>query len=293
MKIPKMTNTNANFLQILKGSNSPCITAIDTYLMTIGEDRSRRHGWNHPSAFHQCLRSQYYDRVGKIPNNSVIAPRVRRIFENGQDVHDRLQLFLTKAGILLQDEAPIFSSDLEVLGNTDGIIKLGKGLGVLEIKSINHCDFIKLVEPKPEHIRQVSIYMYVLEDIRSHLCADLPTYKEDLRKEYLSQLAPSLTEKQRERRLEGFDKLLNLLEEYKEYPITQCSVLYENKNNQDLKEFIIDWNWNIMNEIESTYNALNCYVEEGQLPPKGIGFNCSRCAFKEYCMEDEKNGKTS
>jgi CRISPR/Cas system-associated exonuclease Cas4 (RecB family) len=94
-------------------------------------------------------------------------PRLQRVADNGHAVHSRIQAYLKESGILVDAEVPVHDEKYEICGHCDGIIRghvtKDDNLGVLEIKSINETGFRSLYKPKPEHVGQISLYMFLLD----------------------------------------------------------------------------------------------------------------------------------
>ena len=80
---------------------SLCIPAIDLVLMRDKGTEDRGHGWNSPSGIGGCMRASYYTRTGVIKTNANDDPRAIRILNNGTFVHERLQSYLKKSGIVI------------------------------------------------------------------------------------------------------------------------------------------------------------------------------------------------
>ena len=134
------------------------INTIDEYLKSRPKDKRARNCF-HPSSLHKSAKELYHHYL-EGDNNQDFPPRILRIFENGDAVHDRLQTYLEKAGVLLQAEVPIENEEYEIIGHTDGILEISGVKGILEIKSMNANTFYSTYEPKPEHIIQINIYMF-------------------------------------------------------------------------------------------------------------------------------------
>jgi hypothetical protein len=154
------------------------IKAIDTYL----EERSRDERpirCFHPSSLHRSPRELYWHYLEG--DTQEFDARTLRIFDNGHSVHERLQGYLDKAGILLESEVPVASEEYEIRGHTDGIIKINGMEGLLEIKSMNARNFHSAHEPKPDHLIQVNVYMFCTSIPRACLlyeCKDDQNLKE-------------------------------------------------------------------------------------------------------------------
>ena len=139
------------------------IQAIDDYLAKRPKD-DRATRCFHPSSLHRTAE-ELFKLYFEGDNKQQFKPRVLRIFDNGHGVHERLQGYLKKAGVLLQAEVPVKNEEYEIVGHTDGIIEINGVKGLLEIKSINQTGFYGLFEPKPEHVLQLNVYMF---------CAGIP-----------------------------------------------------------------------------------------------------------------------
>jgi hypothetical protein len=182
------------------------IEAIDQYLATRPKDK-RRIRCFHPSTLHKS--AQYlYDAYLNGDNNQDFEPRLLRIFDNGHGVHYRLQRYLKEIGTLVETEVPVENQEYEICGSADGILKLGKREGVLEIKSINANGFYATHEPKPDHIIQINIYMF---------CLGIP----------------------------------------------RGCVLYENKNNQELKEFYVKLDNKILDPVLEKIKLVQSWIRGG------------------------------
>lgn len=84
--------------------------------------------------------------------------RTKRILENGNYVHARIQKLLAEMRILVAAEIEC-NIDL-IHGRCDAIITDGKKNYVLDIKSCSQWTFQKLYDAKPEDALQVMMYLY-------------------------------------------------------------------------------------------------------------------------------------
>lgn len=89
-------------------------------------------------------------------------PQLKRIFENGNFVHQRYYKYFAEMGILRAVEVQAVDNDL-FTGTADCIISTKDGVPwVVDIKSCNSWVFKKLQDMKPEHRVQILFYMYYL-----------------------------------------------------------------------------------------------------------------------------------
>lgn len=157
-------------------------------------------GKYHPSMLAGCPALLFLRACGFSfsPPLEDFRPESCRIFDNGDAVHERIQVQCCHAGILdVSDfdstmETPISVESLNIGGHCDGVLNFGPRTNtgktftmfgvecpiykyanrrkryVLEIKSINSRGFaqVKKNGPKPEHIWQANIYANALSDIK-------------------------------------------------------------------------------------------------------------------------------
>lgn len=281
------------------------IKPLDLYLLSLNEkeDNDRAINVNAPSSSGGCLRSRYYSRTGAIRDSNSVDPRMRRIFDNGTKTHERLQEYLLKQGILLMDEIPVHNYEYNIQGHTDGALALGDGeIGILEIKSIKEDNFKALKCAKEEHQRQGLIYIFCIEQRRLYL-----------RKKYKNKLQFNASLKKRMvqyaalyQHLKGGKKFtreekiafqcslhakMDSILFSTEVPVTKAVFLYENKNTQELKEFVISskeaQSSRILKEELESCAEINDYVDRHKTPPrcatKKSDPACRWCNYKTEC----------
>lgn len=277
---------------------------LDEYLSLMDtKDSDRALNVNAPSAMGTCLRSRYYSRTGEEPDSHSISPRSRRIFDNGTHTHIRLQEYLRKQGMLLMDEVPVLNKGYNIQGHTDGILRLATGeLAILEIKSINSRGFSELKTAKMEHKSQGLVYAFCIESRRKYLHQTYENWgkfevRASARKAYYKDFYNYLEDGSKFTKIQKVNFQVNLCMQLDELlmkeknPLTKVIFLYENKDTQDLKEFMVDMTLSqsqktlevILNECAD----LNDYVERKELPPReGKSKNdgvCRWCNYKNAC----------
>lgn len=279
------------------------IARLDNYLLTLQkEDNDRAFNVNAPSQIAVCKRARYYARTGEGTKTSYSA-RTQRIFDNGTYFHERTQKYMLDSGILLLDEVPVLSEEYNIQGHTDGILDLGDEYAILELKSINDNQYSGLRSgEKPEHTLQGLVYVYCIESHRKFL-------REKYKNKLLFKLSRSKRAKEYEQyyqHLKGGSKhtkeekiafqvglhlRLDDLIYPCEKPITKVVFLYENKNTQDLKEFVVDStapeNQEKIAEILEGCSFVNDCVETGTVPPREATRKsdsiCRFCNYKDEC----------
>lgn len=281
--------------------NGICAPAIDEYLMTHQEENNRATNVNSPSQTGNCNRRNYYVRIGE-ESDGKIDPRGERIFHNGDAVHDRIQTYLERAGLLLMREVPLRNDKYNIQGHTDGLLQVKRTgeIVVLEIKSINKDGFavVKQKGVKREHIMQGNVYVYCLEEHRKYLQKKYPdesSFRKSrkVRSKRYSALYQHL---QDGRKYTREQKISHKVEEHlkadeilwrTKMPINRISFVYECKDNQEIKEFIVKADAKLMDEILKKFKVLEKAVKERK-PPKREGKNrndviCRYCPFQITC----------
>lgn len=258
---------------------------------------------NAPSLIGSCIRSRYYARMGY--PSARISAKAERIFNNGSYVHERIQKDLKSCGLLLMDEVPVFNQQYQIQGHTDGIIQLPNEIGVLEIKSINLRNFTELKKAKDEHIMQGLTYLYCIEEHRKVLRNKYPnsftlnfafSWDNERKIEY-SKMYDHLVDGSHFTRQEKLDLQLSLHRDldrllyYQDIPVTKAIFLYECKDNQEVKEFVVDStskeSQQIIEGILSDCEYLNTCIKENKLPerPEGAKKSCNMCRWCNYQNE--------
>lgn len=254
---------------------------------------------NAPSQAGKCNRANYYMRM-QYDNDGTIDPRTQRIFDNGTYTHERLQNYLIEMGLLLMDEVPIIHDYYNIQGHTDGFLGLEEEVAILEIKSINDNQFGQLRDAKEEHKKQGLIYLFCAEERRHYLHSKYVTV-EDFNASYDERYAYFESKYQhmkggrkftREEKIKN-EVMLNMLSDnilfHTDKPITKVVFLYENKNNQELKEFVVERNMTtepILLEVLKDYEYLNECCDTETLPPReGTSKSCTMCRWCGYKNE--------
>lgn len=280
------------------------IRPLDLYLLSLNkEDNDRAINVNAPSQVGTCMRARFYARTGEEQDANSVDARTRRIFDNGTYFHIRIQGYLKEQGMLLMDEVPVHNYEYNIQGHTDGILSLNVVEdGVLELKSINNAGFTQLKGPKEEHKKQGLVYIFCLESRRLFLQSKYKTQEDfdrslPIRKAQYRKLYQHLKGGRKFTRAQKIayqvglhvkmDKILYSLKK----PITKAIFLYENKDNQEMKEYCVSSqeaeSKKLMREILEEYEYINECVESGTVPPRE-GTNkssspCRWCNYKSAC----------
>jgi hypothetical protein len=216
------------------------IGALNKHLIKENKENERPAKHIHPSSFGGCLRKTAYSvyGVGK-PDKEV---RILRIFGNGHYVHERIQGDCEAAGDIevIGIEVPVFSEEYQIKGYVDGIIGLENEYYILEIKSKNNKGFTRyLKNPDKNHIVQANIYMWLVEEAMEKL----QNKKEDL---------------------DEVEKSLLTMPN----PPDKAIILYENKDTQDQKEFILDRDEKVVDWVKKRAKKFWEIVDSKKLPKR-------------------------
>ena len=196
---------------------------LDEYLT--GTMTPPRNGVFHPSILSNvCDRAVWLTYHGKMVS-SILVPKVKRIFQNGDYLEKRVESWFYGLGILLAREKPLKMETPPISGRMDFLIKhQNYGILPVELKSINTSGFSRLTRPKTEHQIQLQIYL------------NMGNYNVG-------------------------------------------TVLYENKNDQDIKSFLVERDavqWNDI--LERCF-----YIQNLESPPsKCTGASWCACRKVEY-----------
>lgn len=273
---------------------------LDKYLFEqANKPNDRAVNVNAPSQAGKCNRANYYMRM-QYEGDGGIDPRTQRIFDNGTYTHERLQSYMLDMELLLMDEVPLIHDEYKIQGHTDGFLNLSEEVAILEIKSINDNQFTQLKDAKEEHKKQGLVYLFCAEERRKFLHRTYKTVEEfnaswDTRYRYFEFHYQHLKDGRkytREQKIKN-EVMLNMLADnilfYTDKPITKVIFLYENKNNQELKEFIVERNMTtepILTEVLKDYKYLNTCCAEETIPPReGTGKSCNLCRWCSYKNE--------
>ena len=273
---------------------------LDRYLFEqANKPNDRAVNVNAPSQAGKCNRANYYLR-NQFSGDGGIDPRTQRIFDNGTYTHERLQSYLIDMGLLIMDEVPIINDTYNIQGHTDGFLDLDGEVAILEIKSINDNGFRSLTDAKDEHKMQGLIYLYCAEERRLWLHEHYSTVEEfnasyDDRYSYFETRYQHLkggSKFSREEKIKN-EVELNMLSDnvlfYTERPVTRVIFLYEDKNDQQLKEFCVARNMStepILTSVLKDYEYLNLCCKSGVVPEReGTSKSCSMCRWCGYKNE--------
>lgn len=134
---------------------------LKTLLTILGRSKERvRKGWIHVSDAHvPCDRLLAGALLGVSPPKSFIAPKTRRIFDNGTFMHLRFQNYFLLLPPPFEVEAPKLLRQWPIIGEADIRVQHPEiGKWIIELKTMNTGQFRSLHAPFASHEDQANGY---------------------------------------------------------------------------------------------------------------------------------------
>lgn len=228
------------------GTDGFFIRSVNRYLdkKSNGTPRYKRKRTIRPSEIGGCLRKIVMD-ILNIVSYDPIEPRIQRIFDNGNSVHSRYMQKYLKC----MDCRPLLVEETSADGTSEW----------------KECIEYRLTKPE--------LWLKGSPDALIHNVEDGLEYVFELK---------SIKQEQ-------FNKLTKPMEEHVTQAyvymlmtdLSRAIILYENKNTQELKEFVLVKEENVMNvvikKIESVIKYVTEYEEKKLLPTKCKNKYCDGC----------------
>lgn len=219
-----------------------------------------RLGKFYPSSIGRCKRSVAYQMMGyptkPIPGQNLL------IMANGTGFHDRMEAIFEKMGILIAPELSLKDEDLRISGRSDAIIwnyLLPEGEEPAEeITLFDAKEKEKVVYQGPAN----HILIVEFKSIKNKNFAKLPKSKPDKKHEMQLQLYFYLT------------------------GIRRGMVYYENKDTQESKYFLVEYNEQLVEQVKADIKFILDYVDRQELPEKegnALDIMCRYCDFRNLC----------
>ncbi|MFW6173467.1 MAG: PD-(D/E)XK nuclease family protein [Elusimicrobiota bacterium] len=295
------------------------IGVVNTHLRWKITQNDRRYHKYHPSAFGKCLRQMQYFRYAEeglldMPVQE-FEPNIVRIFDNGHFMHDRWQNYFEDIGILMgvwecknpfcylyddngNPKVSVDSKNRRIYGkdSKNGIFKPEEcicGCTDFQYKEVtvyseemNLCghadlivDFSKLSTDRYKGI----LWDFNIDQLpQNPIVIDMKTMNDYRWKQKLMKYGPSMEYKIQ------LCIYANLLD------VDFGLLLYENKNNQDIRAFKVEKNTDtvfaLIRQQAMQMNAMANFDPKKLPPPRyadKTNKECSRCPFKKICH----NGK--
>jgi len=210
-----------------------------------------------PSEITDCTRKIVYD-ILNFPSKDLITPKQRRIFDNGNYVHSRyLEHYIKKLGCA----AHVYEKNHSILRKRD---------------------FVEISVSKPEywlHARPDAVI--VNEEDGLPYIFELKSIKQEMFNRLSSPLFNCVAQ------VQLYMFMLN---------IPRAIVFYENKNNQETKEFVLYNDQELLNKLINKIRKIQAYVRNyttsGIIPDREYEERiCNMCKFSQEptgCITDWK-----
>lgn len=259
----------------------------DKHMIKKGKAERDNRGYRkfHPSAWGDCLRKmafQYYgETIDSFKDKSPIDAKLQRTFEAGHIFHDRMQRLCAFMGILRGNWICKSCGKVHGANEKMGIFVPHRcdcqsvkdercGVDLFEYKEMNivdneynfdgHCDgIIELERGNPE-----TRYVIDFKSIKSERFSILnkPEYK------YVVQITIYM----------WF------------FGVDQGIIFYENKNDHQVKEFIVPLNQDLVDDIKTNAKKMMKILEQNKIPsiPRHYEENkspCRWCGYKGICWK--------
>lgn len=240
-------------------SKDRLVPAVEKLLMKRQLESTRDTLHLHPSEICKrdwCPRSSWYTIKGYEKESESFTFQKLNIFAEGHAIHHKWQTWLLEAGILEQAEVPIKNEEYLLLGHADGIINDKKGKAVLEIKS-------------------VGIGTIRMEDYELFKNAKTPDEAwKNIRQPFPSHL----------RQVMLYMYCMN---------IHDAVFIYEWKANQDVKEFSVKYQPELVEPLLASCKSVVRALESGIPPmrpswiPDSSHKACKSCPYQKVCWKDD------
>ena len=231
------------------------------------------------SDYGACVRKTYFQFFpDKFPQGG-FEPRIIRIFQNGDSVHERLSAYLRRdRGLNFMEEIDIPRDELDVHGRCDGLATVNEQFVVIEFKSINRTN---VVCPKEEHLGQITWYMMMWDKYRKALRQLLGLGEDEVPpKGFDIEHYKQLTQEER--------MLVN-----SQGPI-KGEIIYEAKPTQSVHHFPVNLEQDRARKVRLWFEQMKWHIDNKIVPDNrndksrfpcqwGKGSSFGRCAYFDVC----------
>jgi CRISPR/Cas system-associated exonuclease Cas4 (RecB family) len=260
-------------------NNFTVVPAIDVAYHTKSENDPRNYKVIHPSTFGKCLRVQAYQYFG-VKEERGFDAKAQRIFDCGHYMHARYKDIFTKA----HEVWGLWKCKNPSCGHVHGE-EGPRGMPLAAIKACQGCGHT--VIPDGFEYQEV-LCKDVESNIEGH--ADIIIRAGDglNPEDFIVIDFKTINSK-------GFEDLSEPKHEHSIQVIIYMHILkigwaivfYEDKNNQNIKEFRLQYSPKAAEEIFSTARRLGEILKAGKIPPRpysdATGYECRYCDFRKTC----------
>jgi CRISPR/Cas system-associated exonuclease Cas4 (RecB family) len=191
------------------------------------------------------------------------------VMENGTSFHNRMEEIFDKMDIMIAPELSLKHEELRISGRSDAII-----WNFLKTPDEPEGEIIKLFKPAKPGEEPELVYEGPNNDV---LIVEFKSIKDKGYNEYIPKTKPK---KEHEMQLQLYFFLTG---------IRKGMVYYENKNNQEQKYFVVEYNEDIVNSIIADIKYVIECIDKGEMPEREfqpVEVKCRYCDFRDICYPD-------
>ena len=210
----------------------------------------------YPSSAGNCARAIVYQMIGCTPKEKEV--KMYFILDNGNYVHSRLEKLFENTGLMIAPELSIRVPELRISGRSDVIIKNF-------LPHTPSTNIVKLYKPcregEPELVYEGPDNDVIIVELKSI---------SDSGFEYVKKKGPKEAH------------VLQLQLYMWITGVKQGALLYENKNTQELREYLIPYDPETAQKVIDKVHLVNKCVDDGTLPPKEFDKSDLTCRWCDY-----------
>lgn len=292
-----MTNSQLKNLKDTYKRRDVLLPRIERHVLKKAQEPStRRDDVMHPSEMAKsdwCGRHDFYRMTGVPANYKKRSPsfRLENVFDYGHSVHSKYQRWLTEMGVLWgtwvckecgyswvgdtpaccdrcagfkvrYKEVSLSSEDLMISGHSDGVVLLDDVYRMIEIKTVGistlRFEAYNLFDQyQTERLTPEELWFLIKRPFATHI-------------------------------RQGQIYLHLAHSQYPELNIEEIVFIYEWKPTQEVKEFVVKYNPELISRTLASAEEVSCSVRKGTVPerPEWAGKDertCSSCEYRSTC----------
>lgn len=259
-----MTDTPWHLQEFRKSltSNGTLVPIVQQLLIDKRLKSTRDTAHLHPSEICKkdwCPRSSWYTIKGYPKKEDAFTFQRLNIFEEGHHIHRKWQTWLEEAGVMVQSELPIQDDEYLLLGHADGHIRVNDKDMLIEIKSVG-----------------AGTFRFENYDLFKECDGNGDEMWKRLRQPFPSHVRQAMLYMH----ATGIHHLI---------------FLYEWKATQDVKEFSVKYQPELIESILSTCSVVKKCVASG-IPPMRPAWvenadnkTCKQCPYRTTCWREDES----
>jgi CRISPR/Cas system-associated exonuclease Cas4 (RecB family) len=263
------------------GDNANLINMVHNFLQEEGRANHQkridegRTGKFYPSSVGRCNRQIAYQMLGYPGADK--AGQTILIMDNGTYFHNRMEDMFERMGILVAPELKLVDPDLRISGRSDAII-----WNFLKEEDEPDGEIISLYQPKAIFVADGEDIEVISEVYHGPANNVMIVEFKSIKSKNYDKLPKSKPKKEHAMQLQLYMYMTG---------IRKGLVYYENKDTQEQKYFIVDYDQSVVDGVISSIRSIIAMVDIGQLPDREhppISFECMYCDFKDICYPQKQ-----